>query len=307
MSSFFSGVGGFLGKQISHGIAGPLMDLLGLSTKESNPNSLFDDALQQARSVGYQSPNRYILFFEGVPGSATAVTMGPPAPGFQWDNKRLSLACTTAVAPERSFSAYSRDISGPMRKVPYLTNFEMSGQFRFICSADMYEYYAFNRWMDKIVDPISRVVSYYDDFVANLIVVALPRSIGAETSGGLSIGPIQLGSKTTKSAPLSYGTAIELATENKIFAYKLKEIYPKSIAFSGFDSKQATEHLIVNVTFNFRECIDVTENAELMSDYMQQIANMYGPAVDEQGNLMDGLKSMVNFGVTTVSSMFAKP
>jgi hypothetical protein len=305
MSSFFSGVGGFLGKQIQHGIAGPLLDLFGLSTKEQKPNSIYQDALQQARSVGYQSPNRYVLFFEGVPGSREAVLTGPPAPGFQWDNKRLSLACTTAVTPSRTLTSFSRDISGPLRNVPYLTNFEMSGQFRFICSADMYEYYAFNRWMDRIIDPVSRIVSYYDDIVANLMVVALPRSIGAETSGGISLGPIRLGSKTTTSAPLSYGTAIELATDNKIFAYKMTEIYPKSISLAGFDSKEATEPLILNVTFNFRECLDVTENAELMSDYMQQVANMYGPAVDEQGNLLKGLNSMVNFGVNT-AAMFAK-
>lgn len=296
--SFFSNIGGFVGGQVKQGIAGPLFDLLGLSTKEVNPKSIYQDAVEQARSVGYQSPNRYILFFERVPNV-----------GFGWDNKRLSLSCTTASAPTKSFTAYDRDISGPLRKVPYLTNYEMSGEFRFMCSADMYEYYAFSRWMDQIVDPVSRIVSYYEDIIGNLTVCVLPRSIGAESSGSIKfgvplLGDIQLGNKKTTSAPLSYGSAMELAQEGKIFAYKLSEIYPKSIALAGFDSGPATNALMVNVNFNFREVKDVSQDATLVSAYMEQIANMYGPAVDANGNDRN-LNSLVNFGINT-AAMFAR-
>jgi hypothetical protein len=297
--SFFGNIGGFVGKQLQQGIAGPLLGILGLNTTEQNPNSIYQDALTQARSVGYQSSNRYILFFERVPNI-----------GFEWDNKRLSLSCVTATTPQKSFTSYERDISGPLRKVPYLANYDMSGEFRFMCSSDMYEYYAFSRWMDNIIDPVSRIVSYYEDIIGNLVVCALPRSIGAESSGSSQLGipflgNIQLGNKETKSAPLSYGTAMDLAQEGKIFAYKLSEIYPKTIALSGFDSGAATQSLMVNVTFNFREVTDISQNAELVSAYMKQIADMYGPAMDENGN-ESGFGSLVNFGINT-AAMFSKP
>lgn len=299
MSSFFSNIGGFVGKQMGQGIAGPLFDILGLKTKELSQNSLYQDALEHARSVGYQSPNRYILFFEKVPNL-----------GFEWDNKRLSLACMTVTAPQKSFTSYERDISGPLRKVPYLNTYELSGEFRFMCSADMYEYYAFSKWMDTIVDPVSRIVSYYEEIIGDLTVCALPRSIGAESSGGLKldlpiVGGLQLGQKEVKSAPLSYGAAMELAMEQKIFAYKLSEIYPKTVSLGGFESAAATQSLMLNVSFNFREVTDVSNNSELVGTYMKQIADMYGPAQDSSSKDMS-INRLANFGINT-AAMFAKP
>lgn len=294
MSSFFSNIGGFVGKQMGQGIAGPLFDLFGLKTSSQNEKSIYMDGLEHVRSVGYQSPNRYILFFEKVPNV-----------GFEWDNKRLSLSCVTATSPSKTLTTYQRDISGPIRNVPYLTNYELSGEFRFMCSSDMYEYYAFSRWMDRIVDPVSRIVSYYEEIIGNLIVCVIPRSIGAETSGttnfGLPlIGDIQLGNKEYKSSAISYGTAMELAMENKIFAYKLSEIYPKTVSLSGFESGPATQSLMLNVNFNFREVFDLSENGEMMSAYMRQIANMYGPAQDESSKDRS-INSLVNFGINTAA------
>jgi len=298
MSSFFSNIGGFVGKQMGQGIAGPLFDLLGLKTSEQNQRSIYQDGLEHARNVGYQPSNRYILFFEKVPDV-----------GFEWDNKRLSLSCVTATTPTKSMITYERDISGPLRNVPYLNKYELNGEFRFMCSSDMYEYYAFSRWMDRIVDPVSRIVSYYEDIIGNLIVCVIPRSIGAETSGSINfglpfLGDIQLGNKEYKSSPISYGTAMELAMDNKIFAYKLSEIYPKSVSLAGLESGAATQALLLNVNFNFREVVDMSENGEMMASYMNQIANMYGPA-ENQASKDKSINSLVNFGMNT-AAMFAR-
>lgn len=288
---------------LNNGIAGPLFDILGLKTNEPNQSSMYSDAISQAKTIGFQSPNRYILFFESANNTLFQDL------GFPWDDKRLSLACNTVTTPQKSMTTYERNISGPVLNVPYLNKYELSGEFRFNCSADMYEYYCFSKWIDRIVDPVSRIVSFYSEIVANLVVCALPMSIGAQTSGGINfglplLGNIQLGDKKYKSAPLGYDKALELAYDQKIFAYKLTDIYPSKVALSGFESGPATKPLLLNVNFNFREVTDISENSQLLGAYMQQVANMYGPAQDESSKDFS-INRLTNFGINT-AAMFAR-
>jgi hypothetical protein len=195
--------------------------------------------------------------------------------GYLWglDNKRLSLNCLTAVIPESSFSTSELRIVGPKRAIPYSQEFgDNSAGFQFNCGTDLYEYTFFRSWQRSIVDPVSRYVSYYDDYAkqCSVSIIPLPNFV------------------------YNFAHVLELLESGRLYGIKLTEVYPRSVGLNEFQNASTNAILISSIIFGYREIIpymswdDDTKYA--MHAGFSQIMDMTSNTVRVSDDQLNGIR-----------------
>lgn len=188
---------------------------------------MFKEFVGEINQKSLFNPSRFIVLFEN-PWLDTKIKMTR-----RNLNTRLSLRCFTANLPSRFFQTHERDIAGPLRKIPFSTQYdELSLQF--YCGQDLFELNFFQGWMDSILNPVTRYASYYDDYAKNsrISVLFLKNSI----------------SKPIKELDY-YGPS----------GVRFIEAYPRVISINGGPVEWApkTQPFFITVTFGCREFVNV--------------------------------------------------
>lgn len=91
----------------------------------------------------------------------------------------LLFYCQSASLPAVSFLTQPVYSYGESREVIYNRNYEPV-QLEFLVDTDMKVKWFFDRWMDTIVDPRTRLLSYYRDYIATVDISQLDHSENEE-------------------------------------------------------------------------------------------------------------------------------
>jgi hypothetical protein len=234
--------------------------------------SFIEDQVNFGRSTGYLRSNRYCILFQGVPSS---LEMQRQDNGFLWglDNKRLSLNCLQASIPESSFSTSDFRVVGPKRSIPYSQDFgDTNASFQFNCGTDLYEYTFFRSWQRSIIDPVSRYVSFYDDYAkqCSISIIPLPNFV------------------------YNFGHVLELLESERLYGIKMTEVYPKSVGLNQFQNASTNTLTVSSVNFAYRELIpyaswdDDTKYA--MHAGISQIMDMTSNTVRVSDDQLNGIR-----------------
>lgn len=91
------------------------------------------------------------------------------------ENEKLKFYCQSASLPGISLMTQEVYTFGESREVIYNRNYDPV-QLEFLVDNQMNVKWFFDRWMEKIVDPKSRVMSYYNDYVTSIEIAQLDYS-----------------------------------------------------------------------------------------------------------------------------------
>ena len=81
--------------------------------------------------------------------------------------RRLSFFCDTVSLPTKSLATYEKQIYGPVKAMPYRMTFT-EASMSFIMTDSMNEKKYFDEWQNKIVDPGSGNLGYFDDYICDI-------------------------------------------------------------------------------------------------------------------------------------------
>ena len=254
------------------------------ATRFSN-SSLYGDFLSNAGTAGLALPYRFLVFFECGSWLDQRIALMP------FMSEKLTLKAFSTNVPSKYFSTLERDIGGPKRRLPYTTTFDEELTVQFYCSNNLMEYGFFQRWMDNIIDPVTRYVSFYDDFAkdTNVTLILVPNGYKFNVS--------------SSGAALNIGDITEDMKNGKLRGVRFTEVYPRSMNINGGTLEWAgnTKPMFVNVNFAFREAVDVTTYDDYMDNAIRQLqsvdASLRGEAMmdewskthPEEQIAMDGL------------------
>lgn len=213
-----------------------------------NQESMHQNFLSDASTNGIGIPNRFLLFIESP-----------------WLNEkfkfaqtrfdiRMMLRCWSVNIPAHAFQTHIRDISGPARKIPYTSTFGEQVTMQFYCSPDMAEFGFFKKWMNGIIDPVSRYVSFYDDFAK-------------DTKATLLFIPNNM--KTIDKVLDAYAA-------KKLRGLRFTELYPNSMSVQGGTVEWApgTKPSFVSIDFGFREAVDITTYDNAINEQLKALADI---------------------------------
>lgn len=211
-------------------------------------DSAWQGYVHDAASNGYALPNRFMVFFESP---WLNDKFGFAQTRF---DKRLSYRCWSVNIPSQYFSKLDRDIGGPIRRVPYTATFDEELTMQFYCSPDMAEFGFFKKWMDSIVDPVSRYVSFYDDFAkdSKATLLFIPNNLK-------SLANIQ-----------------EAYSQGKLRGLRFTELYPVNASVNGGTVEWASSNkpTFMRIGFAFREAVDITTYDKMLSQQLQDLADI---------------------------------
>lgn len=144
------------------------------------------------------------------------VSISSPGGG---DSGLTELFCEQAVLPGLSFSSQPVRTYGEQREVVYDRNFEAI-TLTFLVDKQYLVKEFFDKWMNKVIDPSTRLVGFYDEYVRDMVVMT----------------------QDTK--------------DNDTYYVLLREVYPKSVAAIQLDhnSKDVAK---LQVTFNYKYHINI--------------------------------------------------
>tara|TARA_Y100000034_G_scaffold91101_1_gene109834 strand:+ start:78 stop:632 length:555 start_codon:yes stop_codon:yes gene_type:complete len=111
------------------------------------------------------------------------VTISQPA-GFNLDqvvHRRLSILCENVTLPTKSLATYEKSIYGPVKAMPYRMTFT-EASMSFIMTDSMQEKKYFDAWQNKIVDPKTGNLGFFDDYVADISIKKFSRTAFNEGS-----------------------------------------------------------------------------------------------------------------------------
>lgn len=213
-----------------------------------NHSSAFTDYLSDAGINGYGLPNRFLMFIDS-PWLNRKLKFKTS----QMD-KRLTLRTYSINVPAKYFSTLDRDIAGPKRRVPYTTTFDDDLTMNIYCGPTMGEYQFMQKWMDEIIDPVTRYVSFYDDFAkpTSVTVLFIPKNM-----------------KTLDQM-------IDAYEEKKLRGIRFLEVYPKTIGINGgtIEWGSASKPAFVNVSFAFREAVENTTYDDRVKKAMRELESI---------------------------------
>ena len=126
----------------------------------------------------------------------------------------VELFCEQAVLPSLSFSSQPTRTYGEQREVIYDRNFE-SVSLTFLVDRQMKVKDYFDNWTNEIIDPYTRLVGYYDDYVRDITIIT----------------------QDTK--------------DNNTYIAVLREAYPKTISAVQLDHN-SKDVMKLQVTFNYK-------------------------------------------------------
>lgn len=211
-------------------------------------SSAYTDFLSDAGTNGYGMSYRFLTFIE-----SPWLDDNFKFKSSQMD-KRLTLRAFSVNVPSKYFSTLDRDIAGPKRRIPYTGTFDDDLTMQFYCSPDMAEYGFMQKWMDGIVDPVTRYVSFYDDFAKNtaITLVFIPNTM-----------------KTLDQMISAYQA-------KKLRGIRFTEAFPRSVNVNGGTVEWSGNNkpTFTNVSFAFREAVDLTTYDERVKKAMRELESI---------------------------------
>jgi hypothetical protein len=113
---------------------------------------------------GFAFANKYLVMLTDLPSGLSAT-----------EAKLLQYTCENTSLPTRSIQASEKLIYGTSYQMPYKHAYgEIS--MTFYLTEDMQSKSFFDRWLDKIVDPNTGDIGYYEDYTCNITVGMYARS-----------------------------------------------------------------------------------------------------------------------------------
>lgn len=213
---------------------------------EFNAKTLVGDFLSSASLYGLGKSQRFILFIE-----SPWLDENFDFRASEFD-KRLMMRAFSVNVPSKYMSTLDRDIGGPKRKVPYTTTFDDDLTIQFYNSPFAREYMFMQKWMDGIIDPVTRYVSFYDDYAKHTKITLLfvPNHI----------------KKMSK--------LISLYEDNALNGIRFTEVYPRSINVNGGTLEWGPNEKpsFTNVSFAFREAVDISTYDDRLSKALKELS-----------------------------------
>lgn len=227
-----------------------VLEMLRRSEKEVlNRNQISDSASNSAKTVqeffilanrlGFYSPARYDISFDKQVVGRNIQDM-------------LTFQCIDISFPGKNFRTADVRTYGPVRRPVIDAEFNGEVTLNFRVSRNFQEVHFINDWMEFISSSKTRYdVQYYDDYVCNLYIDALDKSMETEQIFNPRLGP-----RTSRSNKLLYKC-------------ELREVYPKSMDNIPLGFAKSNEISTFNVTFSYRDWrpipITLTDNEDLQN------------------------------------------
>ena len=157
---------------------------------------MISDFIERVKIGGLARTNRYL------------VTIGQPN-GFVYpmETRLAGLFCDGAQLPGMNIDSTPHKVFGESREMPYGISYNPLN-LNFYVDADMKLRKFFDKWFEKIVDPVSKSISYYDEYTTTItievldvtdrvtyrveLIEAWPKSIGEIMMGYESRDPMKL-------------------------------------------------------------------------------------------------------------------
>ena len=128
-------------------------------------------------SGGYARPNRYLVEFTPPKGfrdyfQAALRTGTTNTAGWGFDFPKIGLLCSSVSVPQKTLQTYEHKQLGVSYRVPHSLLFDPI-ILTFYVDGDFEVRRFFEAWQGMIVDYNSAIVSFYDDYVADVVVSVL--------------------------------------------------------------------------------------------------------------------------------------
>ena len=159
---------------------------------------------EEVKGHGLARTNRFIVGF-GVP---------PLVQKDKYNLEMVQLFCETASIPGINIATQPNRSFGEQREIPYDRNFEPV-TLNFYVDQAMTVKSFFDTWLDTVIDPRSRTINYYDEYVTDISI-----------------------------------TVVGLNDEN-IYTINLYEAYPKNIQSINLDQNNK-DIMKLGVVFNYK-------------------------------------------------------
>lgn len=160
--------------------------------------------------------------------------------------RQMSLLCKEAILPKKLINVldYSPRI-GEIYKIANYESFEQVLPLTFYCTSDMRERIFLERWMGMVVDPITRIPNYYDEYAkGNTIKVwVLPKTLaGIVPTGDVIANPSSGTREPEKLFPIYY--------------VEFNDCYPINI--DQIDLSNESENLMeMDVEFSYKDTTSI--------------------------------------------------
>lgn len=177
------------------------------------------------------------------------------------DLRSLFLLCESVSLPSMNIATQGSRTFGEQREIPYDRNFE-SLNMTFYVDKNMEVKDFFNSWMHAIINPVSRTISYYDNYTTSLLV-----------------------------------TVYDLK-DKAVYDVGIYEAYPKSVGQIQLDNN-SKDIMKLNVTFNYKYHLGaridtVSGEPEIMNQYkLKQYEGLNGFIPNNYFNAGSALSSTV--------------
>ena len=177
---------------------------------------VFNIETLKSKIGGFAKGNRYNVTFTGLPtGLDTGV------------NENLQYLCESVSLPTKGIASNAQDIYGPPREIPYRETFTEAA-LSFILDDKFTVKRFFDDWQEKIIDPISGNVNYWNNFVATINITRLSND------------------------------ASDFGTAKDKYKIELREAYPSAVGEIALGHTQGGEILRLSVTFKYRKWMTLT-------------------------------------------------
>lgn len=119
---------------------------------------------------GFASPNKYKVMFNR-PNITSNSRTGTSAEG-SGDDESISIMCNVANIPGRSIKTYENRHYGVPFKLPYTAEYgDIS--FSFVSQIGFREREFFKKWQEEVVDPVTGLLNFYDNYKGSIILFHL--------------------------------------------------------------------------------------------------------------------------------------
>jgi len=226
-------------------------------------NDFHQSMLQHAKKVGFYRPNNYYVSFNLNPiisnisnPSGNAANNGAGHRNIPYKSRingipdEISYMCKEVVVPSKMIGeVQTKTRPGSVIRVATNEVFDQQITMSYYCSPDMRERVFFERWMSMVVDPITRVANYWEEYAKDntITIWFLPR-----TNAGLV--PTEESKNLNTGQPLYY--------------IKLNHCFPSSIDKSNL-SYNSGDVFQIDVTITFFDSVSGV-NDDFLQIYQQQ-------------------------------------
>ena len=160
---------------------------------------------------GFAKGNRYNITFTDLPAGLSTTT-----------NENLQYLCEAVSLPTKGIASNAQDIYGPPREIPYRETFTEAA-LSFIVDDNFTIKRFFDQWQEKIINPETGNVNYWNNFVATINITRLAND------------------------------ATSFAEASNMYKIELREAYPSAVGEIALGHTLGTDVLRLAVTFKYRK------------------------------------------------------